>query len=113
MSGQAAGYYNNPQGYQNGAQQQYQQPLQPQYQQQPPNGGPQYAMQNPGGYNNQNGYESKPTQPPPTYGQNFTAPTDGKQTFDQTFKIQKPKFNDIWAGILVRSSYQVPSLDFR
>ena len=47
-------------------------------------------------------------QPPPSYGQNYQntggppmAAGDGKQTFDQVFKIDKPKYNDIWAGILV------------
>ncbi len=50
-------------------------------------------------------------QPPPSYGQNYqntSAPPmgagDGKQTFEQTFKLDKPKYNDLWAGILVRSS---------
>ena len=66
-------------------------------------------MQQQGGYNNQQPNEPKPTQPPPSYAQNFTAPTDEKQTFDQTFKIQKPKFNDVWAGILV-SLYNAPSI---
>lgn len=53
----------------------------------------------------QNGYQ----QPPPNYGQNFQNPGqapmasgEGKQTFDQTFKLDKPKYNDLWAGILVR-----------
>lgn len=44
----------------------------------------------------------KPSQPPPTYGQNFVPPQDSKQTFHQTFKIEKPKYNDLWAGLLVR-----------
>ncbi|KAL8865491.1 MAG: hypothetical protein Q9174_006856, partial [Haloplaca sp. 1 TL-2023] len=47
-------------------------------------------------------------QPPPNYGQNYQnngppqAPMggDGKQTFDQAFKLDKPKYNDLWAGIL-------------
>ena len=56
-----------------------------------------------------NGYEPKYQQPPPNYGQDFQntgAPPigpGGKQTFDQAFKLDKPKFNDLWAGILVRS----------
>lgn len=49
-------------------------------------------------------------QPPPNYGQNYQNATpstlpaggDGKQTFAQAFKIDKPKYNDLWAGILVR-----------
>lgn len=58
------------------------------------------------GYQQNGGYQ----QQPPTYGQNYqnTGPppmgmTDGKPTFDQTFKLDKPKYNDLWAGILVRS----------
>ena len=57
-------------------------------------------------------YEPKYQQPPPpNYGQsdfqqNTVAPPNmgsgGKQTFDQAFKLDKPKFNDLWAGILVR-----------
>lgn len=88
MSGEAASYYNSTQGYQSSEQ--------PAYQQQQP-WAPQYPMQTSG-----NGHGSELPQPPPSYGQNFTAPTDGKQSFEQTFKIQKPKFNDIWAGLLVR-----------
>lgn len=33
---------------------------------------------------------------------------DGKQTFNQVFKLDKPKYNDIWAGILVRSTPSIP-----
>ena len=57
-------------------------------------------------------------QPPPNYGQNYNAgppPPNtgdyGKQTFEQTFKLDKPKYNDLWAGILVLnipSSLQCP-----
>ena len=78
--GEAADYYNE-------------QP-QLQYQQQP-----QYAQQPPQQYNYQ--------QPPPTYGMQYTggAPefqgADGKASFEQAFKIEKPKFHDLWAGILV------------
>ena len=69
----------------------------------------------PQGYNS-NGYQGGPEpkyqQPPPNYGQNYqnAGPplADGKQTFDQAFKIDKPKYNDLWAGILVRSSDASP-----
>ena len=56
-----------------------------------------------------NGYQA-PNQPkyeqaPPNYGQNFQnngePQGDGKQTFAQAFKLDKPKYNDLWAGILV------------
>ncbi|KAL8916525.1 MAG: hypothetical protein Q9208_008446 [Pyrenodesmia sp. 3 TL-2023] len=48
-------------------------------------------------------------QPPPRYGENHhtgappgpTTGGDGKQTFEQAFKIDKPKYNDLWAGILL------------
>lgn len=82
--GEAAGYYNG---------QGYQQPSQPQYNQSYGAQG-QYPMQD-------QPAETKYQQPPPNYGQNFQAPQDGKQTFDQTFKVEKPKYNDLWAGILV------------
>lgn len=80
------------------------------YQQQPQDG-----YQN--GYNNINApYQPPPdaqkqySQPPPNYGQNYPppdgAPPNGaygeKPTFEQTFKLDKPKWNDLWAGILVR-----------
>ena len=46
------------------------------------------------------------TQPPPNYGQNYGqmqdfGGADGKGTFNQAFKLDKPKYNDLWAGILV------------
>lgn len=36
--------------------------------------------------------------PPPNYGQQYGG--DQKPNFDQAFKIDKPKYNDLWAGIL-------------
>ena len=87
--GEADSYYNAPLG----GQQQMQYPPEAAYQ-----GGPQ---------------ESKYQQPPPNYGQNYNAGpppqapmggADGKQTFEQAFKLDKPKYNDIWAGILVPPS---------
>ena len=53
--------------------------------------------------------EPKYDQAPPNYDQNFqnsATPAVGneKQDFNQVFKIEKPKFNDIWAGILVGNS---------
>ena len=38
--------------------------------------------------------------PPPSYGQNFTNGNE-KPTFEQVFKAEKPKWNDIWAGLLL------------
>ena len=66
----------------------------------PPNQGYQQQYQSPpqGEYNSA---EPKYSTQPPTYGQNFSPPQDDKQSFQQTFKIQKPKWNDLWAGLLV------------
>ena len=87
--GAADDYYNNagaqpqmqypPQSYNNGNGNGYQGGPEPKYQQQPPNHG-----QN---YQNNSG--------PPPVG-------DGKQTYDQQFKLEKPKYNDLPFGILVR-----------
>ena len=57
-----------------------------------------------------NGYQ-QPQYPPPNYGQDYqnNAPPapmhggDGKQTFEQAFKLDRPKYNDLWAGILVNT----------
>ena len=51
--------------------------------------------------------QSKYEQATPNYGPNFqnnevlSPHREGKQTFGQAFKIDKPKYNDLWAGILV------------
>ena len=54
----------------------------------------QYATQDP-----------KYSQQPPSYGDNYGAappPTSGeKATFNQSFRVEKPRWNDLWAGILV------------
>lgn len=86
VQGERDNYYNN-QAYQQPQQPQHNQPYgaQGQYQYPPPSQPP----------------EAKYQQTPPDYGQNYQPPQDGKQTFDQTFKIEKPKWNDLWAGILV------------
>lgn len=89
MASQA--YYNEgapPLQQQQGYPPPQQYPMQPQnggYQQAPPNYGQNYG------------------QPGPQPGQTY-APQDGKNTFDQAFKIEKPKWNDLWAGILVRDA---------
>ncbi|GFF34980.1 protein pns1 [Aspergillus lentulus] len=87
MSGQAASYYNPSQSYgdpQPGIQNQQQQPYH-------------YNNNvNNNGYdpNYQRGPEPKPpTEPPPTYNQAVYG-------FDDAFKIERPKYNDIWAGLL-------------
>ncbi|KAL8796410.1 MAG: hypothetical protein Q9195_001317 [Heterodermia aff. obscurata] len=43
-------------------------------------------------------------QAPPDYGDNYQnhgAASDTKQTFDQAFKLDRPQYNDLWAGILL------------
>ena len=37
--------------------------------------------------------------PPPTYDQTF-GNWENKPSFDQAFKVEKPKWNDIWAGLV-------------
>lgn len=108
MSGQAASYYDQSQGFdprgqpnysnqQNG----YQQPpadYQPNYGQ--PNY-PQPDYQQPG-YQQPN-YQQPPESKPPPQPQYPENPPPPYSTFDQAFKIEKPKYNDLWAGLLVSS----------
>ncbi|KAJ0331508.1 hypothetical protein COL922a_011813 [Colletotrichum nupharicola] len=72
------GYQNN--GYQNNG---YQQPHPPPQQQ--------FAYDGDNGYNGSNGY-------------GYNAPPQGydpeKYTFEEAFKVEKPKWNDLWAAIL-------------
>ena len=76
------------------------------------------AQYPPQGYNNASGYQGGQgagyQQSPPNYGQDYQNPggpsADGKQTFDQAFKLDRPKYNDLWAGILVGSSSRVTSV---
>lgn len=39
--------------------------------------------------------------PPPPYPQQPADPPPPYKTFDDAFKIERPKYNDLWAGILV------------
>jgi hypothetical protein len=99
--GEADSYYNdqsvNQQDLQLTQTQQHRQPLPIQYQP-PAHPSPQpYGEHNYGGKNEQNYYDA-----PPTYGATFVPPQTNKQDFQQTFKVTKPKWNDLWAGILVR-----------
>lgn len=86
-------------GYGPGPQMQYAQPPYPPPppQQQPP---PQMQMQM-----QKPPYD--PNQPPP-YGYQAPQPGAGPYTFDQAFKVEKPKWNDLWAGILVRRPPRAP-----
>lgn len=60
--------------------------------QQPPNqyGQPQYGQPQ---------YGAQPQPGPPGPASNYV---NEKPMFDQAFKLERPKYNDIWAGILVR-----------
>jgi hypothetical protein len=85
--GQSADYYNGapqqPQGAYYQGQQQY---GQQQYGQQPPQYGQNYA----------------PPQGPPPQQQGYQQNGYGadSKTFEQQFKLEKPKYNDWWAGLL-------------
>lgn len=71
------------------------------------NNQPQYGGEA-GGYYNQQPPPQQYSQAPPNYGQNYGAPQQngygapyadgydgGKPTFDQQFKVEKPKWNDV------------------
>lgn len=104
MAGEAANYYNLPDG-----ERQKDYPMQPPQQAYHQNGQQNYQQP----YQNGQGY----SQPPPNYGQNFNPRPemngyDNKPTFEQAFKIDKPKWNDWWAGLLflaVAAGYVVVS----
>ena len=90
--GEAADYYNDSNGQK--ADDQTQSPQQAY-------GGQQYGNKTHGGQRHGNRQYEPPQHmpPPPTYDQNF-GNWQEKPTFDQAFKVEKPKYNDIWAGIL-------------
>jgi hypothetical protein len=96
MSGEAASYYSQTQRFE---------------QQGPaPQQGYNYnnvAYNNGGGVNNntnynynqnngETGYQNMQEQKQPAYN-----PQQASQGFDEAFKVEKPKYNDIWAGLLV------------
>ena len=83
-------------------------PAQPQMQYPPQAHGNGY--QNVQDFQGRQGYQGAPQpsyqQPPPNYGQPLQTggppvQRDGKQTFSEAFKLDKPRYNDLWAGILV------------
>lgn len=101
QQGEAGGYYNNqyqappgppPSGYQ-----------QPQQQQFAYAGGPPLPQGQQLNHGSEEYGKPQPEYPqnPPQYGSGFTPPMDDKQTFQQTFKIEKPKWNDLWAAVLL------------
>lgn len=63
------------------------------------------AAYNPAYNSNQqpvNGYQDHPYGPPPPYSFNPPQVHDEKYSFNDAFKLEKPKYNDWWAGLLVR-----------
>ena len=103
QQGQSASYYNEQNNYQDS----YQPPQQPpqSYQQgyAPPQGAPTQQYHTP----QQPQYENKQDYPqqPPTYGTSFNPPQDSNQDFKDTFEIKKPKWNDLWAGLLFIATF--------
>jgi hypothetical protein len=79
--------YGQPPHFQQQAQSPQQPHQQPQYQQQGPDPAQQYPQQ------------------PPQYGQQPNTGNGEKIEFDQTFKVDKPKYNDIWAAVLFISTF--------
>lgn len=91
---------------------------QPQYQHQGPSQSQDQTQYNQGYDNNDpayngnqqqpiNGYQDHPYGPPPPYS--FNPPQredDEKYSFNDAFKLEKPKFNDWWAGLLVSASLE-------
>lgn len=88
MSGQAASYYKPNEGFA-----------------EEPKDGPPASSKKAHGVNDdyQNGgqptAESKP--PPYAQGEHPQEPPPPYTEFDEAFKIERPKYNDIWAGLLV------------
>ncbi|KAJ5286381.1 hypothetical protein N7524_001687 [Penicillium chrysogenum] len=94
MSGQAASYYNEgfPQGQPQPNYGNYQQPNAPPAPYPQPNY-PQPNYQQPT-------YQQPPPEPKPASQYYQNVPESG-YSFDQAFKIEKPKWNDLWAGLLL------------
>ncbi|KAK4544098.1 putative choline transporter, neither null mutation nor overexpression affects choline transport [Oleoguttula mirabilis] len=94
--GESAGYYNGgDEEESNGEQKGYPMPA---YGGQQQHGGQQQ-------YNGGQQQSYAPPQhmpPPPTYQQDYGKwDQNSKPTFDQAFKLEKPKWNDLWAGVLL------------
>lgn len=114
MSGQAASYYNEglPQGRPQPNYGNYQQPNAPPAPYPQPNyPQPNYPQPNYQQPNYQQPNYQQPSYQQPTYQQPPPEPKPAPQyhqnvpesgyNFDQAFKIEKPKWNDLWAGLLV------------
>jgi len=67
------------------------------------NNNPNYDSNPNPGYNNAQPEPKYAPEQSPSYGQQQPPPVPGnKPTFQQAFHLDKPKYNDVWAGILVR-----------
>ena len=86
MSGQAASYYDPNEGF-----------AQEQGKVKPDNYNNDYEQRGNGYQPQQPAPEAKPPGPP-EYPDH---PPPPYSTFDEAFKIEKPKWNDVWAGLLV------------
>jgi hypothetical protein len=88
MSGQAASYYNPNEGFA-----------------EEPQDGPPASSKKANGVNNgyQNGSQpsGEPKPPPYSQGQHPQDQPPPYTEFDEAFKIERPKYNDLWAGLLV------------
>jgi hypothetical protein len=71
-------------------------------QQQPRGEADEYYQTQPQQQQQQYGQQPQYSDAPPNYGYTppIYDPNGEKQHFDQTFKVEKPKWNDLWAGIL-------------
>lgn len=88
MSGQAASYYNANEGFA----------------EEPQNGLPASSKKADGvnnDYQNGNQPSGEPKPPPYSQDQHPQEPPPPYTEFDEAFKIERPKYNDIWAGLLV------------
>ena len=84
--GEAADYYNDPEAQKGD------------YQMQQPRQG-QHGKRQPRQQQQWNGNGSQHMPPPPTYGENFGEWQD-KPEYHEAFKVEKPTWNDLWAGAL-------------
>jgi hypothetical protein len=87
MSGEAAGYYNAPPGPP------------------PAQQAPKEQYNGAGGYNQGNHGQQPPQYSYNNYGPQSYEATGEKIGFDQAFKIEKPKWNDWWAGLLFLATF--------
>lgn len=103
MAGESAGYYNggDEEALRQGDRGQYQPPQGQPYQQQQQYGQYQQNQQQQQGFS-----QAPPQYNQPGYGPNPNAfANNDKPTFDQAFKIEKPKLNDWWAGLLLMAVF--------